>query len=173
MTRLVQSTMSARKRPSKKAVNAASSYRQGCARNAYRLRREISAGLQSSTGDRQHEDEAVCHNCTTLLDLRDIFNSFVHSGNDLKKRRVAYPKPSDTTYRDIKKQNDYLMRVVFDGKGNYVSHRNCIQCAFGVGTQRLSRLRKVVQEKSSIPFLELPKKEVHCYSDVILPKGCM
>ena len=107
------------------------------------------------------------------MDLRDIlFNSFVHSGNDLKKRRVAYPKPSGTTYRDIKKQNDYPMKVAFDGKGNYVYHRYCIRRAFGVGSQRLSSLRKVVQEKSSTPFLELPKKEEHRYSDVILPNGC-
>ena len=60
--------------------------------------------------------------------------------------------------------------MVFDGKGNYVYHRECIRHAFGVGTQRLARLRKVVREKSSTPFLEL-SKEVHRYSDVVLPKG--
>ena len=96
--------MSAKKGPSKKVINAASAYRQGCARGAYRLRKEISAGLDSNPGDSSPEQhEVVCCNCKTLLDLRDIFNLFVHSGNDLKKRRVRYPKPSDAAYRDIKK----------------------------------------------------------------------
>ena len=163
--------MSSKKGPSKKAINAASVYRQGRARGAYRLRKEISAGLDSSPGDSgQHEE--VCRNCKTLLDLRDIFNSFVHSGNDLKKRRVGYPKPSDAAYRNIKKQNEYLLKTVFDGKGNYIYHRECIRHAFGIGTQRLSRLRRVVREKSSTPILELPKEEVNRYSDIVLPKGC-
>jgi hypothetical protein len=160
--------MSTKKGPSKKAIHAASAYRQGRARGAYHLRKEISAGLNSSPGG----SEGVCRNCKTLLDLRDIFNSFVHSGNDLKKRRVGYPKPSDAAYRNVKKQNEYLLKTVFDGKGNYVYHRECIRHAFGVGTQRLSRLRRVVREKSSTPFLELPKEEVHRYSDIVLPKGC-
>ena len=59
--------------------------------------------------------------------------------------------------------------MMFDGKGNYVYHCECIRHAFGVGTQRLFRLRMVVREKSSTPLLELPKEEVNHY--VILPKG--
>ena len=46
-----------------------------------------------------------------------------------------------------------------------------IRRAFDVGTQQLARLRKVVQEQSSRPFLKVAKEKVCCYSDVVLPRG--
>lgn len=45
----------------------------------------------------------------------------------------------------------------FDGKGNYLYHCDCIQCAFDVGTQRLASLRKVIQQQSSCPFVKVAK----------------
>ena len=75
-------------------------------------------------------------------------------------------------YRDVKRQNEYLLRTVFYGKGNYLYHRYCIRRAFDIGTQRLARRRKVVQEQSSRPFVKLTKEKVCRYSDMVLPSGC-
>jgi len=163
-----------RKRKSKKSTHAAKCYREGRSRGAYSLRKDISKGL-GSTG-RKGEDlkahGAVCADCTSLIDLRDIFHSFVSSGSDLKKRANAYPKPRGSVYRSIKEQNKFLMKTVFDGKGNYIYHRDCVRNAFDVGTARLARIRKVVQEQRSQPFLQVEKEKVLRYSDVVLPCGC-
>ena len=96
----------------------------------------------------------------------------VINGRDLKRRRTGYSKPKDEVYRDVKRQNEYLLSTGFDGKGNYLYHRDSIRRAFDVGTQRLARLRKVVQEQSSRPFVKLTKEKVCRYSDVVLPSGC-
>ena len=85
--------------------------------------------------------------------------SFVHAGRDLKRGRTGYPKPKDASYRNIKQQNDYLLKTIFDGKGNYLYDRNCIRCAFDIGTQQLARLRKVIQEQSTCPFVKVAKEK--------------
>ena len=154
-------------RKSKKAVCASKTFREGKARVAYRPRGTILAGMNS----RQHDEGRVCDHCESLLDLRDIFNSFVHAGRDLKRRKTIYQKPGDAAYRNIKQQNEYLLKTIFDGKGNYLYHRDCIRRAFDVGTQRLARLRKVVQQQSSRPFVKVAKKKVSRCSDVVLPRG--
>ena len=151
---------------SKKGVTAAKTFRKGHARVAYRPRGTILAGMNSGQC-------GVCEHCESLLDLRDIFNSFVHTGRDLKRRKTVYPKAGDATYQNIKQQNEYLLKTVFDGKGNYLYHRDCIRGAFDVGTQRLACLRKVVQQQSSRPFVKIAKKNVSRYSDVVLPRGCV
>ncbi len=153
----------------KKAVRAAQKFREGHSRVAYRPRGTILAGMNSHDEGGQSDEGGVCDHCESLLDLHDIFNSLVHTGRDLKRRRAGYPKPRDASYRDVKRQNEYLLRTVFDGKGNYLYHRDCIRRAFDVGTQRLARLRKVVQEQSSRPFLKVAKEKVCRYSDVVLP----
>ena len=76
------------------------------------------------------------------MDLKNVFQSFVHSGRALTRRRAIYPKPADTGYYDLTTQNESLVKSVFDGKGNYVYNRDCICGSFGVSKQRLSRLRK-------------------------------
>ena len=35
-------------------------------------------------------------------------------------------QPSDAAYYDLTKQNKFLVKSVFDGKGNYLYHRDCI-----------------------------------------------
>lgn len=162
------SSMSGSKK-SKKAASAADTFRRGHARVAYRPRGTILAGMSSG----QRGEGSVCDHCESLLDLRDIFNSFVHTGRDLKRRKTLYTKAGDAAYRNIKQQNEYLLKTVFDGKGNYLYHRDCIRGAFDVGTQRLACLRKVVQQQSSRPFVKIAKKKVSRYSDVVLPRGCV
>ena len=66
------------------------------------------------------ETDGVCVACRTLRDLKGVFQSFVHSGRALARQRAIYPKPADTAYYDLIKQNEFLIKSVFDGKGNYL-----------------------------------------------------
>ena len=112
----------------------------------------------------------ICRTCTQAL-----YTGLVHTGQALRRCKKVYPKPAGATYRDVKSQNEFLLKVVFYGKGNYVYHRNCIRAAHGVNTQRLARLRKAVQVQSSEPIEYLPKQTVlQCQrrSDVVLPLHC-
>ena len=76
------------------------------------------------------------------------------------RRRAIHPKPADTAYYDLTKQNAFLVKSVFDGKGNYVYHRDCIHAAFGVSNQCLSRLRKSVQIETNSPTELVNKQEI-------------
>lgn len=98
----------------------------------------------------------ICRTCTQAL-----YTGLVHTGQALRRCKKVYPKPAGATYRDVKSQNEFLLKVVFYGKGNYVYHRNCIRAAHGVNTQRLARLRKAVQVQSSEPIEYLPKQTVY------------
>ena len=83
----------------------------------------------------------VCAACRSLVDLKA----------SSRCSRAIYPKPADTSYYDLTKQNEFLVKSVFDGKGNCVYHRDCIRGAYGVSNQRLSRLRKGIRTKTSDP----------------------
>ena len=72
-------------------------------------------------------------------------------------------------HRNVKEQNTFPMKTIFDGSGNYIYHRDCIRSAFDVGTAQLGHIQKVVQEQSSRPFLQVEKEKVLRYSDVVLP----
>ena len=125
----------------------------------------------------QSRDKAndVCNSCPSLLDLRDMFSGLVHTGKDLRRRKRIYSKPAGATYPDVKSQNEFLLKVAFDGKGNDVYHRDCIRAAYGVSTQRLARLRKAVQVQASESVEFLPKQSVaqrQRLSDVVLPRHC-
>ena len=69
-------------------------------------------------------DEAICLQCKSLLDLRSIFDS---SGRDLKRFKAIYHKPAGSSYANVKEQYNYLIRTVYDGKGNYLYHQNCVR----------------------------------------------
>ena len=130
---------------SKKSARAALNYSKGRSRGAYRLRGTICTGIRSRGEDADSSNQgSVCQQCTSLLDLRSIFDSLVHSGSNLKRRKKGYYKPPGSSYRNIKEQNNYLLRILFDGKGNYLYHRDCIRYAFKVSTSRLARLRRTV-----------------------------
>ena len=152
---------------------AAETFRSGKARRAYALRKAILRGSTAPSG-RTDAEERVCSGCRSLLDLKDVFDSFLHAGRSLRRRRAIYPKPSDVAYRDLSKQNEFLVKSVFDGKGNYLYHRNCIREVFGISNQRLSRLRKSVQTESGDPVELVCKQTVYesnRLSDVVLPHG--
>ena len=73
------------------------------------------------------------------------------------------------------KQNEFLVKFVFDGKRNYVYHCDCIRGAFGVSNQHLSRLRKGIQIETSDPAELVQKQEILLhkrFSDVVLPQNC-
>ena len=158
---------------SKKAQLALQAFRDGKSHAAYRPRPTIEAATSSSLSENSWQKTSdVCPCCESLLDLRGIFHSFEHTGRTLKQRKKVYLKSPDAVYRDLKHQNEFLLKTVFDAKGNYVYHRDCIKSAFGVGSQRLARLRKVLQQQTSRPFVELKKEDVCCYSDLVLPTAC-
>ena len=48
------------------------------------------------------------------------FDSFVYSGRDLKRHKAIYPEPAGSSYAKVKEQYYYLIRTVFDGKGNCI-----------------------------------------------------
>ena len=154
---------------------AAEIFHCGSARHSYVLSKEILLGT-AARECREKEGSGVCVACRSLLDLKDVFQGFVHSGRALSKRKVIYSKPADTTYYDLTKQNDFLVKSVFDGKGNYLYHSDCIHGAyFRVSNQRLSRLRKGIQVETNDPA-EFAQKQDICmarpFSDVVLPQNC-
>ena len=86
---------------SKKAASAANTFHREHAQVAYRPRGTILAGMSC-----RRAEGSVCDHCESLLDLHDIFNSFVHTGRNLKWRKTLYPKAGDAAYRKIKQQNE-------------------------------------------------------------------
>ena len=88
LARVLSLIMRAKK--SKKTVEAASAYRDGRFRNAYQLRRNIKAGMCAINGY-----------MLAVQDLRSIFDSFVHSGRDLKRCKAIYPEPAGSSYANI------------------------------------------------------------------------
>ena len=72
-------------------------------------------------GAKEKDGSGVCAACKTLLDLKE---SFVHSGRSLKQRRAIHWKPANGvyyhSYYDLKKQNEFLVKSVFDGNGNFL-----------------------------------------------------
>ena len=93
-----------RKMGSKKVVHAAQKFREGHSQVAYHPRGTISAGMDTPEGGQQDQG-GIYNHCQSLLYLRNIFNSFLHTGRELKCQRTGYPKPGDALYRDIKRQN--------------------------------------------------------------------
>ena len=154
---------------SKRAKIAARTYKEGKSRAPYRLRSNIATGIQEDE-DTVLEDQ-VCKSCVcSLKDLNEIYKSFLHTGSDLKRCKAIYTKPRCTPYYNIKQQNEFLLKTVFDAKGNYIYHRNCIRVVFGVGSQRLARLRKAILTERSQPFVRLRREDVRIISDLVLPQ---
>ena len=157
----------------KRADEAAETFRSGRSRKAYVLRRDIRKGM-ASAAENQVQTSGVCAACIILEDLKDMFNSFIHTGQALKRRKKIRMKPG-RVYYDLTKQNDFLVRSVFDAKGNYLYHRDCIRAAFGVSNQRLARLRKCIHIEAGDPTEFLQKHEIHKanrLSDVVVPPSC-
>ena len=114
-------------------------------------------------------DEAICLQCKSLLDLHSIFDSFFHSGRDLKRHKAIYSKPAGSSYANVKDYYDQNSIWV----SNYLYRQNCVKHAFVVSTSRLVRLHSLVLQESSCPFACRPKEQVSRYSDIVLLHDCV
>lgn len=100
-----------------RAVKAAKMFSSGQSRRPYMVRKEILRGIAKLKQQKSSEDGGgVCQTCSNLLEFKELFNSFYHSGSVLKGRKAAYKK-ANSTYYDVGKQNKFLLQSVFDSNG--------------------------------------------------------
>jgi len=102
--------------------------------------------------NRKLSNKNVCQACVSLLEFNDLFDSFYHSGDVLKKRKATYNKASGSTYYNVVKQNRFLSQSVFDSNGNYPFHQDCIRATFRISNQCFVQLRKSIQQQKSQPM---------------------
>ena len=72
-------------------------------------------------------DEAICLQCKCLLDLRSIFDSFVHSGRDLKRHKAIYLKPAGKSYANVKELKTALFVYLYLMVRVTIYHQNCVR----------------------------------------------
>lgn len=100
----------------------------------------------------------MCSRCTPILSRYvEAFKSLVHQGTQSRKRKHVNPYPKDINaipYRDLKRQNEWLVANVFDSMRNYLYCQTCVVVAFGISKQRLVCLHNVKREKSQHPVVE-------------------
>ena len=108
---------------------------KGKARRPHTHSRTLRLSLEESSeaSSSSHAQESgVCSQCYPVLSrYADTFKEMVHSGSELKKRKMINPSPkrpeSDLThYRDITSQNEWIRANLFDSIGNYLYCYNCI-----------------------------------------------
>ena len=63
----------------KRANKAAKTFRSGQSKMAYVFRSGITKGM----GENQQLTTSVCAACLSLEDLKDVFDSFIHTGQEL------------------------------------------------------------------------------------------
>ena len=106
----------------------------------------------------------VCAQCRPILSrYADPFKTMVHQGTALKKRKSINPNPKRTgsiPYRDVKQQNEWLQSNVFDTMGNYLYCCACICTSLGISKRRLAHQRKIKQQQSQHPIVEMSKAQV-------------
>lgn len=108
----------------RRTEKAAGTFHSGHVRQPCVLRREIHVVCGIVTmGSQERGGCSDCGACRSLLDQKDMFQSFVHNGRALVRWRAIYPKPADTVYYDPTKQNKFLVKSVFDCEGNYLYYR--------------------------------------------------
>ncbi len=106
-----------------------------------------------------------------------ICYNFQGDGSFLKKRKKINPVPKRpesefTHYRDVTRQNEWLLANVFDSLGNYLYCHNCIRSSFGISKDRLARQRKIKRQESKQPVVQMTKQNVedqHLGEFVIMP----
>ena len=95
---------------------------EGRVRHPYILRPALKCAVAEESASNASSD--VCAQCRPILSrYADTFNTMVHQGTALKKRKHTNPNPKLTDsipYRDVKQQNDWLQSNVFDTMGNYI-----------------------------------------------------
>lgn len=153
-----------------RAVKAAKMFSSGQSRRPYVIRKEIVRGMVKLKEEKSRNG-GVCQACSSLLEFKELFNSFYHSGSVLKRRKAAYLKASDSRYYDVGKQNQFLSQSVFDSNGNYLFHQDCIRAAFGISNQRLARLKKSIQTQKAHPteFIRKQDLDTRRHVDVVMP----
>ena len=160
-------------------------YLAGKSRGPYKLNRSVNESLTESSADEQPSTSRagsnldICSKCHPVLSrYKDEFKSMKKQGTRLKKAKRINPVPKRTDltqYRDLKAQNDWLRANMFDSRGNYLYCAKCIRLAFGISKQRLARQRKMKQDSSREPIVQMTKAEVEekRLSDaVIMPSDC-
>lgn len=137
------------------------SYLQGKARRPYSRTPDLDRSLTEASGS-SGAASGVCTRCTPILSRYvEVFQGLVHQGTQLRKRKHVNPYPKRTNaipYRDLKRQNEWLVTNVFDSMGNYLFCQPCIVAAFGTSRQRLARLRNVKREMSQHPVVDMTKE---------------
>ena len=115
--------------------------------------------------------------CTCLETLGQFageFKSMLHTGQALIHRAsIQQPKSPNKKYRNITKQNEWLLHNVFDMYGNYIFCTSCIIKILNVHPTRLSRLRKIKRAMAQSPIQQMRKNDVpqERIRDIIFPSG--
>ena len=152
-------------------------YLQGKARHPYSHTPDLDRSLTEASGS-SRAASGVCNRCSPILSRYvEVFKSLVHQGTLLRKRKHVHPNPKHTDaipYRDLKRQNEWLVVNIFDSLGNYLDCQPCVVAAFGISRQRLARLRNVKREMSQHPVVDMTKEEAEeqrLGDFVIMPAG--
>lgn len=136
-------------------------YLDGTARRPYTHTPTLRRSLSESPGE---SSERVCARCRPILSrYSETFKGLVHQGTELIKRKKQNPNPKHpdrVSYRDLKRQNEWLRGNVFDAMGNYLYCAVCIRVSLGVSKQRLANQRKIKRQQSQVPIVEMEKSEV-------------
>ena len=75
--------------------------------------------------------EQVCSRCQPIISrYAETFKGLIHQETELRKCKKQIPNPKCIvypTYRDLKRQNEWLRGNVFDAMGNYLYCCTCIR----------------------------------------------
>jgi hypothetical protein len=97
----------------------------------------------------------------TLGQFVDMFNNMLHTGQSLIHRAcIQQPKKANKKYRNINKQNEWLLENVFDIYGNYLFCVPCIKEILNVHASRLHRLREIKRGQANAPIRQIRKEDV-------------
>jgi len=142
-------------------------YLRGKSRRAYSLREDIAHGLKNTQVNLYKSDipNAVSGSscsCREILEkFAELFNNMVHTGPALVKRATGQQSKShDKKFRDLKKQNEWLLENVFDIHGNYLFCAACIKETLNIHASRLHRLRKIKREQANAQIRRVKKKDI-------------
>lgn len=138
-------------------------YLSGKSRRAYSLREDIARGLKDAQVNPGTNGVAgpSCSCRETLERFTDTFDNILHTGPALVKRASRQQaEKSDRKYRDINRQNSWLLENIFDIHGNYLFCVSCIIEILSVHPSRLHRLREIKREQTNAPIQRVRKKDV-------------
>jgi hypothetical protein len=138
----------------------------GNARRPYVLREDIARGLRQIgiiPNLNNKEERVISSTCTcqeTLGRFADTFNRMLHTDRALICSDSIHQAKSPKKYRNITKQNEWLLQNVFDVYGNYTFCVSCIIKILNVHPTRLHRLREIKRGLAKAPIKQIRKKDV-------------